>query len=200
MAHFNDLLLPFDIELGAVYGPEFDTDVARMRSGREVRNRTRDAICRGDLSYAPRLQADYAELLKIFYACNGKLHSFRFKDWGDFTCALTEGVVAAIDSTHFQLQKSYAHGSHAELRTIQQPIASGFVLKDGATTLTVTTDYTVDTATGIVTAGGERVAGNLTWSGEFDNAVRFDVDRMPTSWRGFEIQQWSEISIQEVGL
>jgi uncharacterized protein (TIGR02217 family) len=198
MAHFSDLRLPEDLEVGAVYGPEYVTAIAPTQSGRETRNRVRDALCRGDLSFAPRLAENYDELLKFFRACNGKFNSFRFKDYGDFACAITEGVVRGIDTTHFQLQKKYAALSHYDLRDIQQPIATGFVLKDGSTTLTLTTDYTLDSATGIVTTVATHTASALTWSGEFDNAVRFDVDKMATSFKAYQVHQWGEISIAEV--
>lgn len=199
MAHFNDLRLPEDLEVGAAYGPEYVTDISPSQSGQEKRNRVRDALCVGDLAYAPRLAENYPELLKFFRACNGRWNSFRFKDYTDFAVSLAEGVVRGIDSTHFQLQKKYAAGSHYDLRDIQQPIA-GIVLKNSGGTLTLTTDYTLDTATGIVTTATSKTAGNLTWSGEFDNAVRFDTDRMATNIAAYEVFTWGGIPIREIFL
>jgi uncharacterized protein (TIGR02217 family) len=201
MAHLNNVRLPEDIAVGAVYGPEFVTEIVQMQSGREKRNQVRrKSLCVGDLSFAPRLAEDYPELLKFFRGVNGRFNSYRFKDYTDFECALTEGVVAAIDSTHFQLQKKYATGSLYELRDIQQPIASGLVLKYSGSTLTVTTDYTLDDATGIITISGTHVAGNFTWSGEFDNAVRFDTDKLPTRIDGYRVFTAEGIPIKEVRL
>lgn len=201
MAHLNSTRFPEQLAAGAVYGPEFVTEIAQVQSGREKRNQVRTkALCVGDVSHAPRLKDDYPQLLKFFRAVNGRFNTFRFKDHTDFECAITEGVVEGIDTTRFQLQKKYATGSLYELRDIQQPIAAGFVLKNSGTPLTLTTDYTVDTATGIVTTMTPRTAGDLTWSGEFDNAVRFDTDRMATSADANEIFTWGGIPIREVRL
>lgn len=201
MAHLSDMRLPEGIEVGAVYGPEYVTEVAPMTSGKEKRNRTRDALCVGDLSFAPTLEADYPALLRFFRIANGRFNSFCFKDYSDFACALTEGVAVAISATTFQLYKKYAVGSHTELRAIQAPLAAGFVLKHSGTTLTLTSQYTLDAATGIITtAASDYAAGDLTWSGEFDNVVRFDTDRMATNFTAAQVFTWGGIPIKEVPL
>lgn len=200
MAHLSDLRLPEGIETGAVYGPEYLTEVAPMTSGKEARNRTRDALCVGDLSFAPTLEEDYPALLKFFRIANGRFNSFVMRDYSDFEVALTEGVAVAITSTTFQLYKKYAVGSHTELRAIQAPLAAGFVIKNSGTPLTVTTEYVLDAANGIVTIASAPTAGNLTWSGEFDNVVRFDTDRMATNFTACQVFTWGGIPIKEVPL
>lgn len=200
MAHFDDLRLPEDFEVGAVYGPEFETEISPMQSGREKRNRVRDPLCVGDLSYAPRLEADYPELLKFFRLMNGRWNSFRFRDASDYVCAASEGAVIGLTGSTFQLVKVYAVGSHAEQRVIQAPLAAGFVLEESGVALTLTTDYTLDTATGIVTTVAPKTAADLTWSGEFDNVVRFDTDRMAARYDANQILSWGGIPIKEVAL
>lgn len=203
MAHLNTIRFPDGIALGVTYGPEFVTEIAAMVSGKEKRNSVRQrALCVGDCSHVPRLEEHYGELLKFFRGMNGRANTFRFKDYTDFEVALTEGVVEEIgdDGTSFQLCKKYFVATgFEEVRLIQAPIAAGLVLKDGATTLTYTTDYTV-TATGIVATTAPRDAEDLTWSGEFDNVCRFDTDRMATAIDAARVFSWGGIPIREVRL
>jgi uncharacterized protein (TIGR02217 family) len=84
--------------------------------------------------------------------------------------------VTGITSTTFQLAKRYTNGAVSKDRNIIKPIAAGFVLKDTGVTLTLTTDYTLNSTTGVVTTVIPRTAANLTWSGEFDVPMRFDTD------------------------
>jgi uncharacterized protein (TIGR02217 family) len=202
MAHLNTVNFPDGLAVGASYGPEFLTEVVQSQSGREKRNRIRrNALCVGDVAHAPRLADDFPELLKFFRAVNGRLNSFRFKDWTDYQCSLAEGAATQLTTTTVQLVKLYVTGSLQEARDIQQPIADGFVLKISGVTKTITTDFTLDTATGIVTSLiGAITAADITWSGEFDNAVRFDTDRMATSVDGYNVFTWGGIPIKEVRL
>lgn len=200
MAHLNTVRLPVDLEVGAVYGPEFVTEVVAVQSGLEKRNRVRrNAICRGDISFAPKLAENYKDLITFFRAVNGRFNSWCFKDWSDYQVEITEGVVVGLTTKTFQLAKLYRLVTNVEeIRYIQQPIAAGLVLKyDGST---MSSGYSVDTATGIVTTVDAKDAAKFTWSGEFDNAVRFDTDRMATSVTACAVMTWGGIPISEVVL
>jgi uncharacterized protein (TIGR02217 family) len=67
----------------------------------------------------------------------------------------------------------------------------------------VVTAHSVDTATGVITIASAPAAANVTWSGEFDVPMRFDVDRLErrlvarTPSRGL-LQEWASIPIVEV--
>lgn len=199
MAHLNTVRFPDGLAVGVVYGPEFVTEVVALSSGAEKRNRVRrNALCVGDCAHAPKNEADYDVLLKFFRGMNGRLNTFRFKDYSDYRCAATEGVVVGLTARTFQLSKLYFLATgFEEVRTIQAPIDGGFVLYNSGTPLTLTTDYTLNTATGIVTTVADRVAANLSWSGQFDNVVRFDTDRMATSIDNHKIFTWGGIPIKE---
>lgn len=200
MAHLNTVAFPEGMSRGVVYGPEYDTTVIVVASGREKRNINRPrALCVGECSQAARTDDDYQELTRFFRAMQGRAHTFRLKDWSDYTCEILDGVVHGIDARHFQLCKLYfvAEGFQ-EIRTIQAPLADGFVLMDGDTVLTPTSHYTLDTATGIATTTSDRVAANLRWAGLFDNVVRFDTDRMATSAEAYRVFSWGQIPVREV--
>lgn len=199
---------PERIAYGAMGGPGFNTTVVTSASGREARNQNwqypRHAW---DVSQGLNSQADFDTLRAFFLAVGkGKRNGWRFKDWADFQAAHSgagAGVVSGITSTTFQLVKRYTSGAQTQDRIITKPIAAGFELKDGGVTLTLTTDYTLNTTTGVVTTTAPRTAANLTWAGEFDVPMRFDVDELRArivsrnAATGL-IYEWGEIPIVEL--
>lgn len=183
MAFIETPRFPERIAYGALGGPGFNTTVVATASGRESRNANwqypRHAW---DVSQGLNSQADFETLRAFFLAVGqGKRNGWRFKDWADYTAAHSgagAGVVSELTTTTFQLVKRYTSGAQTLDRIISKPVAAGFELKDSGTTLTLTTDYTLNTATGIVTTTAPRTAADLTWSGEFDVPMRFDVDEL----------------------
>jgi uncharacterized protein (TIGR02217 family) len=179
MAFLESPRMPEKISFGAVGGPGFRTSVVTVSSGFEKRNAEWSKVRHSyDVSQAVKTQSDFEEVRNHFLAVGGKRDGFRFKDFADFTVSTGEGVVLGLTSTTFQLQKKYTFGSVNTLRDIKKPIASGFVLLNSGTPLTLTTDYTLDATTGIFTTTTPKTAANLTWTGEFDVPVRFDVDEL----------------------
>lgn len=181
MAFIESPRFPDKIAYGARGGPSFSTDIARLPGGREARNGNwAYPVHEWDVSQGINSQADLITLRAFFMAARGRLHSWRFKDWADFSASHTgaeKGVVLGLTSTAFQLVKRYTSGSNTQDRIIRKPIASGFQIKDGSTTLTLTTDYSLDATTGMVITTSARTAANLTWAGEFDVPMRFDTDK-----------------------
>lgn len=204
MAFLESPRMPKEISFGAIGGPGFRTTVVTIGSGVEKRNaewsKTRYSY---DVSQAIKTESDFALVRNHFYAVGGKRDGFRFKDYADFQVATGEGVVLGITTTTFQLQKKYVFGSVTSLRDIKKPIASGFVLHNSGTPLTITTDYTLDATTGRITTTIPRTASNLTWTGEFDVPVRFDVDELKGQIvnrkpNGEYLMAWDSIPLVEV--
>lgn len=204
MAFFETPRFPDRIAFGAQGGPGFSTAVIAVVSGAESRiSEWSYPLHAWDLSQAVQKQADFEVLRAHFMSVRGRLHGFRFKDWTDYACSYSEGRVSGLTTTTFQLLKRYTSGAQTLDRKIIKPIASGFGLKDGATLLTLTTDYTLDATTGIVTTVVPRTAANLTWAGEFDVPMRYDTDQLrgtivnknPTD--GF-LHTWEAIPIVEL--
>lgn len=204
MSFLESPAMPDKIAFGAVGGPRFSTTVVTITSGLEKRNREWSLpLYRYDVSQAIKNQTDFLEVEAHFMAVGGREMGFRFKDHRDFQAKTGEGVVAGLTSTTFQLQKKYTFGSVNSLRPIKKPKASAFVLKDGMTTLTLTTDYTLDTTTGIVTTTSPRTAGNLTWTGQFDVPVRYDTDELKAQIvnripNGEYLLEWASIPLVEI--
>jgi len=209
MAFYESPRFPERIAVGAQGGPCFETTVVTTTAGYESRlGAWTYPLHKWDVSQginADNTPTTHAELRAFFMTMRGKLHAFRFKDWTDFAATHTTGVVTGLTSTTFQLVKRYTSGAQSLDRKISKPIASGFELKNSGSTLTLTTDYTLDATTGIVTTTTSKTAANLTWAGEFDVPVRFDVDQMTaealarTPTRGV-LMRWAGIPLVEVRL
>jgi len=207
---FPSYRLPPDIEEGAQGGPEFSTVIQEAVSGQEQRVRTW-AKCRSryDIAYSVLHSDDpvgsYRAVLALFYAHNGRLRPFRFKDWSDFEADDTYFGVGDGSDTTFQLTKTYdpslillnTPGTVTYAREIYL-LATTPVIKKNGVTQTLTTHYTIST-TGLVTFVTAPTAGHaLTWSGEFDIPVRFDVDYLPVVMNVNSIANISSIALREV--
>jgi uncharacterized protein (TIGR02217 family) len=204
MAFYETPRFPERIAYGAVGGPRFATTVVATLSGTEQRNGSWSyPLHAWDVSQGIRNQADFETLRAFFLAARGRLHGWRFKDWTDYTASHTTGLVSGLTSQTFQLIKRYTSGSQTLDRKISKPIAAGFVLKDVSTTLTLTTDYTLNTVTGVVSTTAPRTAANLNWSGEFDVPMRFDTDALQARIEARNaaaglLHRWEAIPIVEI--
>ena len=184
---FLEVRFPDDISRGARGGPERRTQIVELASGDEERNASwANSRRRFDVAYGIRRADDLAAVVAFFEARNGRLHGFRFKDWGDHKSCLPSGTPSPTDqaigtgdgaTTAFQLAKRYASGGQTWVRTITKPVAVTVrVAFDGAEQLG---GWTVDTTTGVVTFDTAPTAGVAITAGfEFDVPVRFDTDAL----------------------
>ena len=130
---FHEVRFPDDISRGARGGPERRTQVVELASGDEERNASwADSRRRYDAAYGIRRADDLAAVVAFFEARNGRLHGFRWKDWGDYRSGLPSAPVTPIDQAlgtgdgdteAFQLVKRYESGAQAWVRRIVKPVA-----------------------------------------------------------------------------
>lgn len=167
---FDDVRLPDDIERGAVGGPVFNTEITDLRSGFEQRRAVWSrARQRWDIGYAIQHAVDYHRVRDFFYARQGRFRGFRFKDWSDYSVTDEQFAVADGTSTVYRLVKEYTSGGVTYVRLITRPVMGATASGGGA----------IDLGTGAVTYGAAPASGTaLTWTGEFDVPVRFDVDEL----------------------
>ncbi|SOC24162.1 DUF2460 domain-containing protein [Stappia indica] len=182
---FHEVRFPDNISRGARGGPERRTQIVELASGDEERNASwANSRRRYDVAYGIRRADDLAAIVAFFEARNGRLHGFRFKDWGDHKSCLPSGTPAPTDqaigtgdgtTSAFQLVKRYASGSQTWVRTITKPVAGTVrVALDGAEQLG---GWTADTTTGVVTFDSAPAEGvSVTAGYAFDVPVRFDTD------------------------
>jgi uncharacterized protein (TIGR02217 family) len=182
---FHDVRFPDNISRGARGGPKRRTQIVELASGDEERNASwANSRRRYDVAYGIRRADDLAAVVAFFEARNGRLHGFRFKDWGDHKSCLPSGTSVPTDqligtgdgtTTAFQLVKRYASGSQTWTRTITKPVADTVrVALDGAEQ---PSGWSVDTTTGVFTFDNAPTEGVAITAGfAFDVPVRFDTD------------------------
>lgn len=207
---FHDVSLPSDFQYGSGMGAGFATIVQQTASGHEFRV-ARQAQGLHRLSLRKELQSSTeAQTLKAFaLARRGALHSFRVKDWSDYSSASDgQATPTPLDvilgtgngtAVTFQLVKRYEVGGPNEYpRTITLPVAGTVVAALNGTPSTAFTVNSVGQLT-FATAPGAGVV--VTAGFQFDVPVRFslDVDRW-TRLQADAFEQWSlaALDVQEV--
>lgn len=183
----DQVRLPVDIEEGAKGGPGFKTLILTAASGHEQRV-AQWTVRRGkwDIGYAVKSLDDINLLEAQFHCQLGRTHAFLFRDWKDYT--VEDELIGAGDGieTTFQLIKTYRtyDDNDVEVRSyvrdITQPVSSTVDIEvNGA--LIDPGDYTLN-AGGVLVFDSPVTDGHaIRWTGEFDNAVRWDIDDWPAS-------------------
>jgi uncharacterized protein (TIGR02217 family) len=204
---FHEVRFPDDISRGARGGPERRTQIVELASGDEERNASwADSRRRYDAAYGIRRADDLAAVIAFFEARNGRLHGFRWKDWGDYRSGLPSAPVTPIDqvlgtsdgtTTAFQLVKRYESGAQAWVRRIGKPVAD--TVRVARAGVEATSGWSVDATTGVVTFAAAPAAGVLVTAGfEFDVPVRFDTDRLDVTWDLDRLGSIASIPLVEV--
>jgi uncharacterized protein (TIGR02217 family) len=204
---FDEVELPLRVGFGSSGGPAFSTEIVVIDSGYERRNQNWSQARRSyDARTGVRSAADAAALLNFFHARAGRARGFRLKDWSDFTSAAdnisapawSDQSIAIGDGATavFQLVKNYSSGGITHPRAITKPVAGSVVL--GVNGAQVTSGWSVDTTTGLVTFAVAPAAGQTITAGfQFDVPVRFDTDQLTLATETYAMSK-AEIPIVEV--
>lgn len=209
MTAFHEIQFPPGISYGAVGGPRFNTSITTLSSGSEQRN-INWSMRRGewDVSHGLKTEQDIETLIAFFHNRFGKAYGFRFKDWTDYRLPRwinTPGDVVAIpvqmttDGTtaSFQIRKPYTDTLGTYWRPIYKPVAGTVQMLNNSVQ---SFDFTVNTATGIVTLGNTTKATTghtIAIVCEFDTPARFDTDEMKLNITFVDNFQWPQIPIVE---
>lgn len=167
------------VSYGTQGGPTWLTRKIDLKSGVIRRNAMRSRpLYRFSLAYNNLDPDGHAAVIDAFNACLGGVHSFRLKDWSDFTAtaeqlsALSTGAPQTL-----QLRKLYTFGSQTVARPIRKPITGSVTMyRDGVPFVPTSINYTTGMVTFTQTAGGV-----ITWSGQFDVPVMFEDDSLSFS-------------------
>jgi uncharacterized protein (TIGR02217 family) len=99
----------------------------------------------------------------------------------------------------FQLIKTYGAAFSPWVRTIAKPVAGTVLVAVAGTPMT--SGWSVDTATGIVTFASAPATGAAVTAGfEFDVPARFDTDKLEVNFEQFNLGSIPRIPILEVRL
>jgi len=210
---FHDVRFPTDISLGAEGGPERRTDIVVLGSGHEERNARWSASRRSyNAGYGVKSVDDLFTVIEFFEERRGRLFGFRWKDHADWTSSRPGSAITALDqplgtgdgtTSTFQLAKRYGSVHAPFTRTIAKPVAGTVVVAVDGAPRSLGTDFTVDTATGLVTflpGHMPSVGATLTAGFAFDVPVRFDTDKLAVSLSGFRHGAIPSIPIVEIRL
>ena len=213
---FHDVRLSEDIERGATGGPQFKTTVLTLESGYEKRNIDwAEARGKWDIGYGLMSktssggdpEAHVEELLKFFHTRRGRAHSFRFKDWSDYTigdpddATTTNQLIATGDGVEdtFQIFKRYTSGAVDYDRTITKIVSGTLTVLINDVVKADPADYSVDLTTGIITTTSPVPNGQtLKVACEFDAHVRFDDDQLQINMELFNAGSVPQIQIVEL--
>lgn len=187
---FHDVSLPGSIQYGSQFGAGFATVVQQTASGHEDRI-ARQASPRHRFRLREMLKDadELAELKTFILARRGALHSFRLKDWSDYTTNENgTGAVTNLDAIlgtgdgsnqQFQLVKGYDESGLGELdRVITLPVAGTITVAVAGVGQTLGVDYTVTNPGGVITFAGGSIPtfGQVVTAGcEFDVPARFSM-------------------------
>lgn len=211
MAGFHEVRFPLSIGFGASGGPERRTDVVLLASGHEERNaRWTDSRRRYDAGSGVHSVADLHTLLAFFEERRGRLHGFRWRDRTDWKSGDPQAIPMPTDqpigtgdgtTMSFQLIKTYGSVFAPYDRKIVKPVAGTVRTAVAGTEKVEGTEFTVNSATGVVTFLPGHVPGAsaaVTAGFEFDVPVRFDTDRLDINLTAFEAGEVPTIPIVEI--
>jgi uncharacterized protein (TIGR02217 family) len=208
---FLEIRFPCGISSGSTAGPERKTEVVVLGSGFEERNaRWANSRRNYNAGYGTKTLNDLNLVIGFFEEVRGKLFGFRWKDDTDWKSCPPLNTISNIDqnigtgdgtTVLFQLRKRYGSGSNYWYRDIKKPVAGTVVVAVNGVAKTLGTQFTVDSATGIVNF----ISGNTTGVGlavtagfEFDVPVRFDTDRLEINLGNFKNGSIPSIPVTEI--
>jgi uncharacterized protein (TIGR02217 family) len=206
---FHEVRFPASLSFGSIGGPERRTEIVTLANGFEERNSPwAHSRRRYDAGMGLRSLDDVETLVAFFEARQGRLHGFRWKDWGDYKSSLPNSEVTGLDQLlaygdeiedTFQITKSYNSGEYAYQRPIKKLVYGTVLITVGDDPRIEGEDYTIDYDTGILTfAHPPDVGAEIRAGFEFDVPVRFDTDLIQSSVSNFQAGEVPDVPVLEI--
>lgn len=206
---FHEVQFPPTISVNSKGGPTRRTEIVVLGSGYEERNqRWADSRRKYNAGYGVKSLDDLHTIAAFYEERRGQLHGFRWKDWSDYKSVAPGQSTTATDQNlgtgdgaedEFQLRKQYGSVYAPYYRSIKKPVSGTVKVAVNSITQTVTTDYTINHATGIITFVSPPGLGLAVTAGfEFDVPVRFDTDYLQLQLKPPSFGNISDIPIIEL--
>lgn len=159
-------------------GPEFNTLIKQLRSGRERRRPLQDVVKhRYTLPFQNISSTEYLQALKsVFLTARGAAYTFRVKDFSDFVAEDAIFGAGNGTETEFDLYVQYFFGDASYARLILYPVDPVFYVDGSPVSATFNT-----TTKKVVFDVAPADNSVLSWDGEFRVLVRFVSDAFPMS-------------------
>lgn len=210
MADFHEVRFPLDVARGARGGPERQTQIVTLASGREVRNsRWAHSRRRYDAGLGVRSFDALAAVVSFFEERRGRLYGFRWRDQLDWKSCPPSRSPAADDqaigtgdgaNAVFQLRKLYGSGPAAYERPITKP-CDGTVRVAVGGVEQAQEAFSCDSKTGLVSFAPAAIpapGAAVTAGFAFDVPVRFDIDAIEVDLSAFEAGEIPRIPVVEI--
>lgn len=210
MTDFHEVRFPLDVARGARGGPERQTQIVTLASGREVRNsRWAHSRRRYDAGLGIRSFDALAAVVSFFEERRGRLYGFRWRDQLDWkSCspsqqpAAGDQVIGTGDGANavFQLCKAYGTGPTTYSRLIAKPCEGSVRVAIGGIEQAEEA-FSCDLANGLVSfaPGSIPLSGAIVTAGfAFDVPVRFDIDAIEADLSAFEAGEIPRIPVVEI--
>jgi uncharacterized protein (TIGR02217 family) len=188
-------------------GPAFMVDIAESSSSEQ--RVLRVAWPRHRFSLVVKRETDTVGIVRNAYiVCRGPWRYFRFRDRGDYTTARNGADpgqpgdqrlgIGDGTTTVFDLYKRYSIEEIIVERRLVKPLAG--TVRIAANGVEVITGWQLQEATGRISFDAAPAPGTvLTWGGQFDVPVRFDVAADASGWRAlmqdFDHERVSSIQV-----
>src|SRR4051812_12460173 len=208
---FHEILFPLDIALKSAGGPERNTEIVALGSGREERNaRWAHSRRRYDAGYGVKTLDALSQVVAFFEERRGRLHGFRWRDRLDHSSAAPGASISPIDQVigtgdgikaSFALSKTYGSIYAPYKRPIVKPVAGSVRVAVANVEASEGTAFNVDPAMGMVAfhAGHIPASGATVTAGFlFDVPVRFDTDYLEVDMSAFAAGAIPKIPLVEL--
>jgi uncharacterized protein (TIGR02217 family) len=182
------MIIDAELDITPAYGwqggPEFNTLIKSLRSGRERRRPLQEEARHSyTLPFQNITNSAYLQRLKgVFLVARGCANSFFAKDHSDYTAEDAFFGVGNGTSVRFPLYIQSVFGSQTYDRRILYPVEPVFYVNGVAAAASFDSDTKE-----VVFESPPAALATLTWSGEFRVLVRFESDSFPMT-----IDQFSE--------
>lgn len=187
---FINAVLDEEVAYGFEGGPEYSTSENRLENGvRYADSAWEYARHKYSAQFDNLSDEARAVIIDVFHAVRGKRHSFKFKDWNDFTAVeeplqVTAEYVGTTDSV--QLYKTYSFGVAFTIRPIQALVAGTCQVFKVVSGLPVAVAGTFNDELGTFTpTEAWEASTTYLWGGQFYVWVHFVDD-----YNAFTINSW----------